>query len=375
MNAVVTDVQYRMTLALIRDLADGGIKNITAVCRKGQGAPVGFYSKHVSNHILLTEKAEMEYAKHLSEVCKKIENPVLLCPGRDTISAVSKYPELFKDIAHLVPTEENLNNANDKSAVIDAAVSAGVPVPKSYTLDDAEYPCVIKYRCGEKLGKKANERYSIINNRESLIKTYNEYLKLDSEPVLQEYIEGDGFGVSLVMDKEQNAVDFISHRRVRQFPSSGGPSTCCETYFNENMVNDAVRLLKKIGFTGVAMVEFKGTDDNYRLMEINPRVWGSYALARACNSSFSMSWFNASAGERLKPADLTKPNYSLGVKMQFFPSELKLLNELIRNKRIGESGIIIKDLLNPKVRDGVIEFSDISASLHYIKSLVSGGDR
>ena len=51
MTAVITDVHYRMSLALIRDLAQAGVR---VVCceRAGAGAPLGFSSKYAGEKVL-----------------------------------------------------------------------------------------------------------------------------------------------------------------------------------------------------------------------------------------------------------------------------------------------------------------------------------
>ena len=51
-TAVVTDIQYRMSLALIRDLAQAGVRVV--VCwREGSGAPLGFRSKYPAERVTL----------------------------------------------------------------------------------------------------------------------------------------------------------------------------------------------------------------------------------------------------------------------------------------------------------------------------------
>ena len=46
MTAVITDVHYRMSLALIRDLAEAGIRVV--VCENSNSQlPLGFYSRYI----------------------------------------------------------------------------------------------------------------------------------------------------------------------------------------------------------------------------------------------------------------------------------------------------------------------------------------
>jgi predicted ATP-grasp superfamily ATP-dependent carboligase len=92
---------------------------------------------------------------------------------------------------------------------------------------------------------------------------------------------GDAIGVSLFMDENGKTLASFTHRRLREYPVSGGPSTLRESYHHEEAEAYAEKLLKALKFHGIAMVEFKvdPRDNVPKLMEINPRFWGSLPLA------------------------------------------------------------------------------------------------
>ena len=52
------------------------------------------------------------------------------------------------------------------------------------------------------------------------------------------------------------------HRRIREYPSSGGPSTCAESYFDEKMLEYGKKILDHLKWDGVAMIEFKKDDSS-----------------------------------------------------------------------------------------------------------------
>ena len=63
---------------------------------------------------------------------------------------------------------------------------------------------------------------------------------------------------------------------------TGGASSYRESVaLDARLLEDSVRLLQALRWTGLAMVEFKVGADGYHLMEINGRVWGSLPLAVA----------------------------------------------------------------------------------------------
>jgi predicted ATP-grasp superfamily ATP-dependent carboligase len=97
--------------------------------------------------------------------------------------------------------------------------------------------------------------------------------------LLQEYYRGSGQGVELLMHAGRPLAAF-QHRRLREVPLNGGASAFRESVpLDPELYRHSVRLLGALGWTGLAMVEFKVGAAGPRLMEINGRVWGSLPLA------------------------------------------------------------------------------------------------
>ena len=265
MTVIVTDTDYRMTLPIVRDLADAG-HTVIATYRENC---VGGMSKGVSARYKCSDPLE---------ICKKYDDPILLCVGRKTIEYVSENIGVFRDCCKtLVPTKQALDTANDKAQVLKIAASLGIPIP-SYP---STYPCIAKFPCGEKLGLEASRRYFIVKDADM----HRQLRLAHPDLIFQEKVEGQGIGVCLLM-KDGRAQDCICHRRIREYPISGGPSSCCETFYDQKLVSLSEKLLAALSYEGIAMVEWKGD----KLMEINPRVWGSYATTRASESAFTLNW-------------------------------------------------------------------------------------
>ena len=101
--------------------------------------------------------------------------------------------------------------------------------------------------------------------------------------LVQEYIPSGGgeFGASLLLDRDARVLARFSHRRLRSYPVAGGPSTLRESIHCPEIEDAAERLLRALGWYGVAMVEFRRDprDGRYKLIEVNHRFWGSLQLA------------------------------------------------------------------------------------------------
>jgi predicted ATP-grasp superfamily ATP-dependent carboligase len=100
--------------------------------------------------------------------------------------------------------------------------------------------------------------------------------------ILQEYIQNGGeFGVYTLFDFNSNPIGLTVHKRIRSVYSYGGMSTLRRTVKNEEITDIAFKLLKGLKWSGVAMVEFRidPIDGIPKLIEINPRLWGSLQLS------------------------------------------------------------------------------------------------
>jgi hypothetical protein len=73
----------------------------------------------------------------------------------------------------------------------------------------------------------------------------------------------------------------FTHKRLKEKTATGGISTLRVGVINSTLEEYARRLLESVGFHGVAMVEFKHDEQSGKswLLEVNPRFWGSLALA------------------------------------------------------------------------------------------------
>ncbi len=370
MQAVITDAQYRMALPLIRDLGEHGVG--VTVCYPGADLPYSARSKYVSGAVSLPGQDDPgRYIQRLFEVCAGLasdrEKPVLLPVGAGTLELLADpgVRERFDTVCHaLLPSRGALDGANDKASLAVLARSLEVPLPRIYSGgEEVSFPAVIKPVCGEKQGLHAEERYVIAHSTEELTSAWDRFRALGSEIIIEEYLPGEGLGLS-VLARDGEIIDHIAHRRVRELPVSGGPSTCCEVIDGAELLPMAQKLIGALSFSGVAMVEFKrGADGVARLLEINPRIWGSFPLVRASGSALALNWFRVSAGlrpERRQP----KP----GARMYFLPSEAARGLKCLAMGRPGGLFAPLGDMLSPRCREGIFDLRDMAASWGYIGS-------
>ena len=81
---------------------------------------------------------------------------------------------------------------------------------------------------------------------------------------------------------------YFMHERIHEVPPTGGPSSMAKSFYDEELIAVGSQVLRALKWHGVAMVEFKKDVDDglYKLIEINPKFWGSLGLSIATGVDF-----------------------------------------------------------------------------------------
>ena len=359
-TAVVTDGKYRSSIAVVRALGRAGYHVVvTQTKADSRTEPPVFSSRYAAQCRWIEGAAgDPDYPGRLFELLREYDRPVLFCVGAVSLNAVSRARERFAQVCDfLIAAPETLDQLNDKEAVHRRCVELGIPVPRQYEGEPDAYPVVIKPHCGEKFGLKAADRYAVARDREEYENCIAGMKAYDPAPIVQQKIAGAGMGASLLLDNESRLISALCHRRVREYPITGGPSTCCESIYDAEMIDRAYRLLKSFGFVGMAMVEFKGDC----VLEVNPRVWGSFPMTERAQSPFVSRYGRAAAGEKL---DYAPGDYRVGVKLRFTLNDGAAALSLLKHGRVREFGAAAVDLF--RVKDALAAADDPKPLRRYL---------
>jgi predicted ATP-grasp superfamily ATP-dependent carboligase len=171
--------------------------------------------------------------------------------------------------------------------------------------------------------------------------------------LLQEFCPGDGIGIEVLFHDNQPLTMF-QHRRLKELPVSGGGSvTSVSEPLDPELTEQAVALLRKLNWEGVAMVEFKCDRAERRsvLMEVNGRYWGSLPLAIGAGIDFPFyEWQLAHGQQPVIPAA-----YSTGLRFRWLGRDIRRLGSLFEASaegfslpsKLGESIRFLKDFAGP----------------------------
>jgi len=268
MKIFITDANYKHTLGAIRSL---GEKNYHIIAGASTKYAISFYSKYCAEKVIYPNpRNEKLFVKFLLDYVRNNSIDVLMPIGYLTTTILSKYKDEFIKYTKLpVADWASMEIACNKERTMEFAEKIGIKVPKTYSCIDEikSFPIVIK-------GIKESNNLSYINSRDELLKSNI------SDCLIQEYICGEGYGFFALLNNG-NEKAFFMHKRIREYPITGGPSTLAESVFENKLLRSGLKLLKALKWNGVAMVEFKKDkkDNEFKLMEVNPKFWGSLDLS------------------------------------------------------------------------------------------------
>ncbi len=326
-RAFVTDGQWRKTLAVVRSL---GKKGIEVTVGENIRLATSLFSKYATKRVVYPSPGTKPdaFIDYLLDELKQVSYDVLFPMEEETLLLVAKNQKKISELTYLlIPDYEKIEFARNKKNIIKRARELDIPCPKTWFIEDInevekiageiQYPAVIKPQVS--FGSYGIKR---AGNKEELISKYKEVHKIYPLPLIQESIprKGEAFGVSALFNRDSELRAVFVHKRLREYPVTGGPSTLRESVRNLKVQELGLRLLKALNWVGVAMVEFKVNprDGKPKLMEVNPRFWGSLQLAILSGVDFPYLIYRMAKEGDIEPV----LDYKIGVRCRWmFPGD------------------------------------------------------
>lgn len=310
-DVLMLDCHSKQSLAAIRSLGRQGLE-ITATSHRAWNP--GRLSRRVDRFTLTPDPA-MVPRQFLTSVERELqtrEYDVLLPTNERTVDLVVGERNRFEQYAAVpYPNDATLEVGLDKGKTIEAAREFGVAHPETMVasevnLDavasDLGYPVVVKAQRGS-----GRDGVTVCGSREELETAYRETTRAHGPTQLQEFVpKGDERGVYTFYDESSTLAGVTVQQRIRSKPPEGGSSTVRETVDDPELIELADELLTSVGWQGIAMVEFRTDprDGQPKLLEINPRFWGSLSLSIGAGVDFPYLLYRLAVGDEV-PVDLT----------------------------------------------------------------------
>lgn len=282
---MVLDGGYSHALAIAAELKRD--LNATIV---GAGYASGFAlsrSRHCDAAVVLPSPAEDRFGEELLRAIDAQRPDVVVPVGFASharlveVGAASLAPAQA-----LVPEPDEFEVATDKLKTYELAKEAGIRVPADRTESVAaalaggdpgavDFPVFLKAR-----RERGGAGTALLRSPAALEREARDYAARGEEVLYQEVIDADPYTYACCGLYQQGAATVsFSHLELRSVPRHGGSGTRVAWHEDPALAALATTLMARIGWTGIAQVEFKrDRAGQLVLMEVNPKFWASYAL-------------------------------------------------------------------------------------------------
>ncbi len=269
-------------------------------------------SYHSSNLFLL--RKDENFNNDLNQILKKFpEEKVIYLPVEEDTTLLFynflSYENSPKNLFFLLPEKEVFERSTDKALLNLFCEENKIPCPKFVSAEGFEnntfqFPIIVK----PKKGSGSKGVYYIDNQNELKGKKIDFKKNLVQERLPNsKNVEGGFF-----LCKDGEILSFYSHQRIRTFPESGGVTLFSKASEKQNIKEAGEQMTKALNWNGLLMIEFifDERDNKYKVIEINPRMWGSILLSEYCSANFLVKYIELCVG-RSKIENSAINNYNI----------------------------------------------------------------
>lgn len=313
---LILDGNQRASLAAVRSL---GSKGLWVAVGESTPSSLGAVSRYCSQHVSYSDPYDTPRA-FFDDILKHIntlEISFLLPITEATTYVLLLYrDELPSHVVLPFPATDSIEQLANKNKLFELAASSAIPIPETIfcqnpkegldalsTMD--EFPIVLKPFKSKILekGRILSTQVIVAKSSEEARSALSTHEYFNFPFTIQSFINGTGQGIFALFNHGE-PVCYFAHRRLREKPPGGGVSVLCESArVDEKLKSSAETLLRKAKWHGVAMVEFRVSEnDTGYLMEVNPRFWGSLQLAIDSGIDFPYWLYLVSIGQPVPEA-------------------------------------------------------------------------
>jgi carbamoyl-phosphate synthase large subunit len=278
-------------VALVRAFQD-------ALQRTGGGEVVAADVDPLSAALYVADGAELvppsdrpEFIEAIAEICAR-RDVGLIVPSRDEelpvlAAAASRLREAGVIVA--VSEPEVVRACQDKAVFQRICASHGLGVPRTYALDQVEYPAFVRPRIG-----KGGRGTAVIHDSTELDAVVNQ---LGRDVIVQEVVDAPEYTIDLLADFSGAVVSLVVRRRVLVV---GGESWVGRVEMRGDLLHAARRLAGVMRFRGHVTVQCFLADSDVLFIEVNPRFGGGAALGWAAGAPTPEYLVRLARGEEVR---------------------------------------------------------------------------
>jgi predicted ATP-grasp superfamily ATP-dependent carboligase len=300
-TAIVLNMFYT-GLGIARSLGEHGVPVTGLTAREGI---YGNYTRYATLRACPDSRDEPEklFSFLLKLGAEAADRPIIFPTRDDDVLFLDHYREpLARYFDLILPSPGAVRGCLDKWETYLHARHARVDTPQCWVVgdkqdlldaaDEISYPCVMKpvfsndWRVKDRWEQVGSRKAIGIESRGQLLAEYAQVSVADPRVLIQEMVPGEDdqlFIVACYLDRDCRLVASFTAQKLLQIPAGFGTGCVVQTVDRPELVEPAAALLRSLGFSGIAEVEFKrdASCGKYKLIEVNARPWDQHTLGKA----------------------------------------------------------------------------------------------
>lgn len=312
-HILVTDAQYRKefdNISIIKKLFPKehliiGTTKSCLFCKLAYG--------RCSVERLRTEDGKEAFFQDFKALLEKYSRDnIIYYPGEEqTADYVADYIDQFGqgNIISLLPEYSLYEMFRNKRALNHYCIENGFPAPIEYKtedLPDVNYPVLLK----PEIGSGSHGQYRLYK-KEDFTDVVKDAIK--KEPYLIQELLPNGKDVQggFYLCHDGKVIGAYTHKRIRTSPEEGGVTVLSCLNDNPLLINQGKELLEHAGWEGLVMLEFiyDDRDGKYKLIEANPRSWGSIMLSEYSGAKLLSNYIRICLGQEIQQPEMKNEAY------------------------------------------------------------------
>jgi predicted ATP-grasp superfamily ATP-dependent carboligase len=266
-------------------------------------------------------KGHSQLLQTLEDLGKTLAEPAVLFPSGDmSLTLASEHrARLARYYRFRLPDHETIQLVLDKVAFHRFGEAHGFPMPRTLPvtadLDVAraaktlQFPCIVKPRQPNSAWRRhfPDQKALECAQPAELAGMVRRLRAIHPDLLIQEIIPGPDSRLEFsltYLDGEGQPLGMFTGRKLRQCPPGLGTSCLAESYWNPEVAELTLNVLRALNYHGYGSIEFKRhpADGTLRLIEVTARTWFPHGLATACGVNLPLIAYRELIGLPVTPA-------------------------------------------------------------------------
>lgn len=251
----------------------------------------------ICDHSYLVPRTDADgYIPTLLKICHKHEVGLLIPLIDLDLIILAEHKRHFAESGTLVMVSDPqvVRTCRNKWSTYRFFTDNGIPTVQTFTFDqldarELKYPMFIK----PVSGSGSINTYKINNDEE--LAFFGRYVP---SPIIQEFAEGNEYTLDALVDLAGNVINIVPRQRIEV---RAGEISKGVTSKNWVIIEEAVRLLEKLGAVGPVTIQCFWDGQQVKFTEINPRLGGGIPLSIAAGADYPSQIIKFALGESVMP--------------------------------------------------------------------------